>query len=37
MTWKECDRVVFESEDYEAARTWLLEDEFELVEGRTIL
>ena len=28
------DAVVFESEDYEAVRMWLLEDEFELVCGR---
>jgi multidrug resistance efflux pump len=34
---KEGDRVVFESEDYEAVRMWLLEDEFELVEARTFL
>jgi hypothetical protein len=34
---KERDGVVFESEDYEVVRIWLLEDEFELVEGRTTL
>ena len=32
---KQGDAVVFESEDYEAVRMWLLEDEFELVRGRT--
>lgn len=34
---KEGDRVVFEDEDYEAVKLWLLEDEFELVTGRTML
>ena len=32
---KQGDAVVIESEDYEAVRMWLLEDEFGLVSGRT--
>ena len=32
---KQGDAVIFESEDYESVRMWLLEDEFELVRGRT--
>jgi hypothetical protein len=33
----QANSVVFESEDYEAVRTYLLEDEFGLVRGRTTL
>ena len=29
------NRVVFSSNSYEEVKYWLLEDEFELVEGRT--
>ena len=33
---KEAGKVVFEAEAYEAAKCWLLEDEYRLVAGRTI-
>jgi hypothetical protein len=32
---RQADSIIFESEDYEAVRMWLLEDEFGLVDGRT--
>lgn len=31
----EANRVVFASSDYEDVRLWLLEDEYEMVRGRT--
>jgi hypothetical protein len=30
-------RVVHRAVDYEAARMWLLEDEYQLVDGRMVL
>jgi hypothetical protein len=33
---KEAGKVVFESEVYEVVKSWLLEDEYRLVAGRTI-
>ncbi|MBD2250239.1 hypothetical protein [Nostoc parmelioides] len=33
---KQGDKVVFSSNNYEAAKLWLLEDEYEPVEGRLL-
>ena len=33
---KQGDKVVFSSDNYEAAKLWLLEDEYEPVEGRLL-
>jgi hypothetical protein len=33
---KEDDRIVFEGENYEAVKLWLLEEEFSMVRGRVI-
>ena len=33
---KEVDRVVFDGENYEEVKLWLLEDEFSMVRGRII-
>jgi hypothetical protein len=33
---KEGGRIVHRANDYEAARLWLLEDEYHLVEGRML-
>jgi len=33
---KQGDKVVFSSDNYETAKLWLLEDEYEPVEGRLI-
>ena len=33
---KQGDKVVFSSNDYETAKLWLLEDEYEPVEGRLL-
>jgi hypothetical protein len=33
---KQCDKVVFFSNNYETAKLWLLEDEYEPVEGRLL-
>ena len=33
---KQCDKVVFSSDNYEAAKLWLLEDEYEPFEGRLL-
>ncbi|WP_051039217.1 hypothetical protein [Nostoc sp. PCC 7524] len=33
---KQDDKVVFSSNNYEAAKLWLLEDEYEPVEGRLL-
>ena len=34
---KQGDKVVFSSNNYEAAKLWLLEDEYEQVEGRLLV
>lgn len=33
---KQGDKVVFSSDNYETAKLWLLEDEYEPVEGRLL-